>query len=101
MRLLRERAARQRPEVTASGRWRAFRDGLTEWYVGPYRRTLAREQRDEDDYFMLVVLGEALGVPDPAAYYTIELMPAFLDEFHAWHRRAGLPRSPLDHVSCC
>lgn len=93
--------ARQRWGARLPSRWRAFRDGLTEFYVGPYRRTLAREQRDEDDYFMLVVLGEALGVPDPAAYYTVELMPAFLDEFHAWHVRVGLPRTPLEHVACC
>lgn len=62
---------------------------------------LAREQRDEDDFFTLVVLGEALGVPDPAAYYTIELLPSLYQDFHAWHRRVGLPRSPLEHVSCC
>lgn len=78
-----------------------LRAGLLEYYVGPYRQTLAREQRDEDDYFTMLVLGEALGVPDPAAYYTVELMPALLEDFHAWHRRMGMGRSPLEHVSCC
>lgn len=84
-----------------SGRWAAFRDGLHEFYVGPYRQTLLREQRDEDDLFMIVVLGEALGVPDPAAYYSAELAPALWGDFHAWHRRIGIPSSPLDHVACC
>ncbi|MFJ6112558.1 cory-CC-star protein [Agrococcus sediminis] len=82
-------------------RWAALRDGLHEFYVGPYRRTFLREQRDEDDLFMIVVLGEALGVPDPAAYYSAELLPAVWDDFHAWHRRVGIPRSPLDHIACC
>ena len=82
-------------------RWVAFRDGLTEYYAGPYRQTFARESRDEDDLFTLVVLGEALGVPDPAAYYSAELMPMLTDDFHAWHRRMGMPRSPLDQMSCC
>lgn len=81
--------------------WAAFRSGLQEYYSGPYRQTLARERRDEDDLFTLVVLGEALGVPDPAAYYSAELMPMLAADFHAWHRRMGMPRSPLDHVSCC
>jgi hypothetical protein len=40
-------------------------------------------------------------VPDPAAYYSAELMPMLADEFHAWHRRMGMPRSPLDQMSCC
>lgn len=91
--------AARRP--SASGRWAAFRDGLAEYYAGPYRQTLARERRDEDDLFTLVVLGEALGVPDPAAYYSVELMPLLADDFHAWHRRMGMPRSPLDQVACC
>lgn len=84
-----------------SRRWAAFRDGLHEVYVGPYRQTFLREKRDEDDLFMIVVLGEALGVPDPAAYYSAELMPAVWEDFHAWHRRIGIPDSPLDHIACC
>ncbi|MGM1030144.1 MAG: cory-CC-star protein [Actinomycetota bacterium] len=84
-----------------SRRWAAFRDGLQEYYAGPYRRTFLREQRDEDDLFMVAVLGEALGVPDPAAYYSAELLPAVWGDFHAWHRRIGIPRSPLDHIACC
>lgn len=82
-------------------RWSAFRDGLYEFYVGPYRQVFRREQRDEDDLFMIAVLGEALGVPDPAAYYTAELMPALWEDFHTWHRNIGIPRSPLDHIACC
>ncbi|OIU87586.1 cory-CC-star protein [Microbacterium sp. AR7-10] len=83
------------------GRWAALRRGMAEYYAGPYRQMLAREQRDEDDLFALVVLGEALGVPDPAAYYSAELMPLVADDFHRWHRRMGMPRSPLDSMTCC
>ena len=79
----------------------AFRAGLQEFYVGPYRQTLRQAEREEDDFFTIVVLGEALGIPDPAAYYTAELMPALWEDFHAWHRRVGIPRSPLDHIACC
>lgn len=82
-------------------RWAAFRAGLEEFYSGPYRRTLRRAQREEDDHFLLVVLAEALGVPDPAAYHTVELLPAVFEDFHAWHRRIGMERSPLEHVGCC
>jgi hypothetical protein len=82
-------------------RWSAFREGLHEFYIGPYRQMFKREQQGEEDLFMIAVLGEALGVPDPAAYYTAELMPALWEDFHAWHRRIGIPRSPLDHIGCC
>lgn len=85
----------------ASHRLAAFSRQLEIYYAGPYRQMLARERRDEDDFFTLVVLGEALGVPDPAAYWTAELMPHLFDDFHEWHRRMGMPRSPLEHVTCC
>jgi len=83
------------------GRWRTIREGLAEYYAGPYRQTLARARRDEDDLFALIVLGEALGVPDPSAYYSAELMPLLISDFHSWHRRMGMPRSPLDNMTCC
>ncbi|MFD1719486.1 cory-CC-star protein [Georgenia deserti] len=75
--------------------------GLREFYVAPYRRSFARARRDEDDLFLLLVLGEALGVPAPAGYETMELLPVVYERFHDWHRRMGIERSPLEHVACC
>jgi hypothetical protein len=74
---------------------------LREFYIAPYRRTFARARRDEDDLFMMLVFAESLGVPNPAGFYTLELMPAMYERFHAWHKRMGMERSPLDHVGCC
>ncbi|WP_152189023.1 cory-CC-star protein [Georgenia satyanarayanai] len=75
--------------------------GLREFYVAPYRRTFARARRDEDDLFMMIVLSDMLGVPNPVSYYTVELLPLMYDRFHDWHRRMGMDHSPLDHLSCC
>lgn len=86
---------------TLRGRLREVAAGLREVHTGPYRQTYARARQDEDDLFMVIVMAEALGVPNPASYYTVELMPAVYDRFHEWHRRMGLDRSPLEHVSCC
>ena len=80
---------------------KAFSDGLTEYYAGPYRATFIKARQQEDDLFMMLVLSEALGVPNPASYYTLELLPIVYEDFHAWHRRMGMPRTPLDHISCC
>jgi hypothetical protein len=75
--------------------------GLREFYVAPYRRTFARAAREEEDLFMLLVYAESLGVPNPAAYYTLELMPVMYERFHDWHRRMGMAHSPLEHLRCC
>jgi len=75
--------------------------GLREYYVSPYRQSFARAQRDEDDLFMLLVMSDSLGIPNPAAFYTLELLPIIYERFHEWHKRMGMERSPLDHVHCC
>ncbi|MEQ3552402.1 cory-CC-star protein [Pseudonocardia nematodicida] len=75
--------------------------GLEEFYAAPYRRSFARARRDQDDLFMMMVLSEALGLPNPAGFYTMELLPVVYDNFHDWHRRMGMERSPLDDISCC
>ena len=76
---------------------RAFGRGLDEFYTAPYRRTFAKAQQEEDDLFMLLVMSEALGVPNPASYYTLELLPLVYEDVHAWHTRMGLELS-LIHI---
>ena len=74
---------------------------MREFYVSPYRGAIARAQRDEDDIFLLFVYAEAMGVPNPAQFHTLELQPLLLERFHAWHLRMGMEHSPLDHIRCC
>nr|WP_198588785.1 cory-CC-star protein [Alloalcanivorax mobilis] len=72
-----------------------------EYYNAPYRAAIARARRDEDDLLMLMVFAESLGIPNPASWYTLELQPLLMDRFHEWHRRMGMPHSPLDQFRCC
>ena len=72
-----------------------------EFYTAPYRGAIARARRDENDLFMLFVYSEMMGIPNPAAYYTLELQAVLLEDFHAWHLRMGMEHSPLDHLRCC
>ncbi len=78
-----------------------FLQGLDEFYHAPYRQTLARAHRDEADLFMMMLFAESLGVPNPVAFYTLELQPVFLEVFHEWHTRMGIEKSPLEHFGCC
>ncbi|WP_016998051.1 cory-CC-star protein [Kocuria atrinae] len=80
---------------------RRFSAGLQDFYAAPYRRSFQRAKRDQDDLFMMLVLSEALGLPNPASYYTLELLPVVYENFHEWHTRMGMERSPLNEISCC
>lgn len=73
----------------------------TQYYNAPYRAAIARVRRDEEDLFMLLVFSEMMGIPNPAAWSTLELQPLLMDRFHEWHTRMGMERSPLDHFRCC
>lgn len=74
---------------------------LNEFYEARHRGALARERREEDDLFMLLVFSEMMGIPNPASYYTLELLPFVYERFHEWHTRMGMEHSPLDHFRCC
>lgn len=78
-----------------------FQQLVQEFYEGRHRGALAREKREEDDLFMLLVFSEMMGVPNPASYYTLELLPILYDQFHDWHTRMGMDKSPLEHFRCC
>lgn len=73
----------------------------TEYYNAPYRAAIARARREQDDLFMLLVFSEMMGIPNPAAWSTLELQPLLMARFHEWHTRMGMERSPLDHFRCC
>lgn len=76
-------------------------EGLDEFFNAPYRKTLTKAYRDENDLFMLLVFAENLGVPNPVSFYTLEILPFILEDFHAWHKRMGMDRSPIDGFGCC
>lgn len=78
-----------------------IRNLVGEFYEARYRGAIARAKRAEDDLFMLLVFAEAMGVPNPASYYTLELLPILYDRFHEWHKRMGMETSPLEHFRCC
>lgn len=67
----------------------------------PHKTEIARELRDEDDLFFLLLYSDMLGLPNPVFYYTLELYPFMLEKFHDWHLRMGMEHSPLEGIRCC
>ena len=74
-------------------RWRRFNELYDELFFSPYR-AVARRHRDEEDLFLLLCFSDMMGIPNPVNYYTLELLPAMLERFHAWHLRQGMEKSP-------
>jgi len=68
---------------------------------GRYERELRQQTAELNDLFLLLCFMEAAGMPNPATLYLLEVYPYLLEQFHQWHRRMGIERSPLDALPCC
>jgi hypothetical protein len=97
-----------RPGSGSSGPWRGVRDKLRaarEIYEGvyfaPYRAQIHREYLQQRDVFFLLAFGDLIGVANPVAFYTLELYPELIEQFHEWHLRLGMPSSPDGGFKCC
>ena len=86
-------------------RWSELRRNVSDAWRGMfylrYEQDLQREAIELNDLFMLMVYMEIVGLPNPVTLYLLELYPHLLSEFHLWHRRMGIERSPLDNLPCC
>lgn len=86
-------------------RWHALSDTLAEIFQGMayvgYERHRRAQAIDLNDLFLLLSFMELVGLPNPATLYLLEIYPYLLEEFHLWHRRMGMDRSPLANFSCC
>jgi hypothetical protein len=80
---------------------RRFLDGWEQALRLGNDSAVRRELEEAEDLFLLLSFGESFGLPNPASWYTLELYPLLLEEFHDWHRRMGMERSPLEHLRCC
>lgn len=80
---------------------RNARDFLHGMAVTGYRRRLRSDAIELNDLFLLLCYMDLLGLPNPAALYLFDVYPYFLEEFHLWHRRMGMDRSPLADFTCC
>jgi hypothetical protein len=85
--------------------WTDFRRALGDVLHGAayvrYERELRTQALALNDLFMLLCYLELMGVPNPAAFYLLDLYPLLLEEFHLWHRRMGFDHSPVGSLPCC
>lgn len=79
--------------------WRALERAHDQLFVEPLRRAGAREVRRQDDVLRALVLLESLGVDNPVAYETLDLVPYLVADLHAWHQRLG--RAEFGDVGVC
>ena len=83
----------------------SIRENIRQMFVGMayggYRRHLRSQTLELHDLFLLLCFMETVGLPNPTTLYLLDVYPILVQEFHLWHRRMGMDRSPLANFSCC
>ncbi|MDQ7038959.1 MAG: cory-CC-star protein [Aquificota bacterium] len=74
---------------------------LAEFYRLKFGQTLAREARNLDEVFLFFLFSDYFGIPNPYKILFLEVYPDLMEEFHRWHIRMGLGKSPLEWIRCC
>lgn len=82
-------------------RLRAAREIYEGVFLAPYRAQAQRAYLRERDLFLLLGFADLLGVPNPVGFYTLELYPELIEQFHQWHRRMGMEHAPEGGFRCC
>ena len=82
-------------------RLKEARDIYEGMYFAPYRAIAHREYLKQRDLLFLLGFSDLLGVPSPVQFYTLELLPEVLDQFHDWHLRLGMEEAPDGGFRCC
>lgn len=70
-------------------------------FFAPYRAQIHREYLRERDRFFILAFADLLGVPNPVQFYTLELYPHVIQQFHEWHLRMGMEHPPEGGFRCC
>ena len=81
--------------------WQNLADVFEGMALAGHRRQVRSDAIELQDLFLVMCFMEALGLPNPAALYLIDVHPFLVEEFHLWHRRLGADRSPLTTFACC
>ncbi len=87
--------------MTLREKLRRLREIYEGVYIAPYRSQIQRAYLHERDMFLLIGFCDLLGVPNPVAFYTLELYPELIEQFHQWHLRMGMPNAPEGGFRCC
>ncbi|MES0489615.1 MAG: cory-CC-star protein [Leptospirales bacterium] len=70
-------------------------------FYGPYKQSVLKDIREQDDLFMMFLFSEELGIPNPIMFYMLEAYPFLMEHMHEWHLRMGMEKSPFEGLSCC
>jgi hypothetical protein len=78
----------------------SFRSALREFVYGMGSYEFARHAMEEraarESLFMVVTLGDMIGVPVMPPYYALRLLPYAVPDLEAWKRRALRERAATD-----
>src|SRR6266581_4957595 len=88
-------------ESSAQPRWRTMLGALKSFFYGmtayEFERHALEERAHLEDLFVLITLGDIIGVPILPPYYSLRLVPYTIPRLEAWKRRLLRERHVLEN----
>jgi hypothetical protein len=79
---------------------KALLQGLKDFFYGmtayEFERQTLHARAELEDLFVLMTMGDVVGVPILPPYYSLRLLPYTVPRLEAWKRRVLRERHPLD-----
>lgn len=69
--------------------WRRVEEFHQQVFDARWGHARKREAQDQQDTLRALLLTETLGVDNPVAYETLDLIPYMITDLHKWHQRMG------------
>jgi hypothetical protein len=76
--------------------WRAFKDALYGMALHDMVRYHTRNRAGLEHLFILITMGDLVGVPILPPYYSLRLLPYVVPELEGWKRRLLRERDIVD-----
>jgi hypothetical protein len=79
-----------------SGFIQAIKDFLYGFFLHGMVSGLYEKKSELEDIFMLLIVGETIGVPVFPGFYHLKLVPYYAGRFHRWKKKTLKPRDLFD-----
>lgn len=76
--------------------WRTLKEMLYGMTAYEFERQALVQRAELEDLFVIITMGNLIGIPILPPYYTLRLVPYMVGRTEAWKRRLLRQREPLE-----
>jgi len=88
----------ERAGASLKGWWRGFKDFLFGFFIYGMVEEVAGRKREQEELFLLVTMGDLIGLPIFPPYYRLRFLPYCLGRLARWKKEVVKPKDLFSEV---